>query len=319
MIRDKELILYSTPIERFTNKGIFLIAVLYFGSLVFAAILSPLFFQLVHALDPDTSSYLANKPFPDYFERARLLFVVILLPILFVKCGLTTKTAIGFKKPGFKVFATWVLYGIGMMTAIYGLYFILDTIAPKENWTISRQIEKFAVAAFGAFVIALIEESFFRGLVFRAFYSAVRPRFAILLSSMFFAMLHFKMGDEPLSSLSPEKIGIDDGFHGAWLTLTAFTDGFNALQFINLTLVGILLHQSFMITKNLWSCIGMHMGWVFIILGLSKTFNETPNANHFTGTERVLDGYWVGVVMLLFIFVFAAKQRKISQKHPLSA
>lgn len=317
MDRDKDFILFSTPIGKYTYKGLLLLAVLYFGSLAFAAILSPLFFQLVHFFDPETSSYLANKPFPDYFDRARLLSVVLLLPFLFLKCGLMTRKAIGFRQPSFKTFLKWFAYGVGMMTIVFGLYFILNTITPKDNWSVGRILEKAATAAIAAIIIALIEESFFRGLVFKAFYSAFNPWIAIILSSMFFSMLHFKMNDAPLANLPHEQIGITEGFYAAWQTITAFADGFNALQFANLTLVGILLHQAFMLTKNLWAAIGLHAGWVFIILPMSKLYTDTENANHFTGTERVIDGTWVGLVMLSFVILFAYKQKRSSHtKYP---
>lgn len=305
MKRDSQFILFGLTSQTYSFKGLNYLALLYIGSLAFAALASPLVFQLVHAFDPEQTGYLANKPYPDYFDRARWIFVLLVLPYIFKKCGLFSGTSIGLKPPALKTYAKWALFGIGMMATIYGLGFVLGTIEPRDNWTIGRQIEKSSIALVSATLIGTLEELVFRGIVFRIFYTAFKPLPAVLLSSMFFAFLHFKMSDELLAHVPWQDIGFDDAAFAAWQTIAAFADGFNLLSFINLTLVGILLHQCFLITQNLWACIGLHAGWVFIILGISKTFQETEQATLFTGTEKVADGIWVGVVMIIFAAIFA--------------
>jgi len=123
-----------------------------------------------------------------------------------------------------------------------------------------------------------------------------------------------------MESVSVASIGIDDGLFAAWGTMIAFATGFNALAFLNLTLVGVLAHLVFVRTRNLWAPIGIHAGWVMTILSISKTFEETPNANLFTGTERVADGYLVTVYLLAFaiLFTFLPSNSDAQRKPTLS-
>lgn len=309
MERDPNFLLFSTPADKFKFKGLTLLGIMYFGSLAFASLLSPLIFQLTHYLDPDASSYLANKPFADFYDRARLGFVILLLPVLFIKCGITSTASIGFKGSAITTSFKWTTYGIGMIGIVYIVLFAMDTIAPNHDWSLSKQVEQVGSAFIGALVVALFEETFFRGLVFRIFYTAFRPWTAILLSSLFFASLHFKMQDAPLSNLHHSEIWFGQGLFASWQTLTAFSTQFNAILFINLTLVGILLHQCFIWKQNIWANIGLHTGWVLVILSLSRTFKENENANVFTGSARVADGILVGIIMLVFILIFEYKTR----------
>lgn len=304
MRRDPDFILFDKSDSDFSYRGLILLTILYFGSLLAAAILSPLFFQLVHFIDSDSSSYIAAKPYPEYFDRARLLFVIVLFPFLFKFCGLNSRYAIGFRGDLLPTAGRWILYGIGMIVLIYGTQLALGAIEPRDDWTLSRQLEKIALAILGALIIGIVEETLFRGLVFRIFYTAIKPWPAIICSSLFFAFLHFKMEDEAMDHIPISLIGIDDGFAAAWGTMIAFATGFNALAFLNLTLVGILAHLTFIRVRNIWAPIGIHAGWVMTILSISKTFDETRAATAFTGTERIADGYLVTAYLFIFIIIF---------------
>ena len=52
MKRDSFFQLYDLKEEESSFKGIWLIVILYFGSLLFSAVVAPLVFRLVHILDP---------------------------------------------------------------------------------------------------------------------------------------------------------------------------------------------------------------------------------------------------------------------------
>ncbi len=315
MKRDNEYILYGLSEDQFSTKGIVLLCWLYFGTLLFAALVSPFIFQLAYTSEgfakladffgEGTSDYLREKPITRYFDRIRLLGVLILLPLLFKWCHLYSFSAIGFRIPAARTFFTWFIYGVGMMIAVLSLSIILNVFEAREGWTFTKQLEKIVVAVFSASLLSIIEEVIFRGLVFRLFYTSLKPVPAIIGSSILFAALHFKMSGEAMAHIPPSEIGIDDGFVTALGYITAIADGFNSIMFINLCLVGIILHQVFLLKKNLWACIGLHAGWVAVIMSLGKAFDETGNANLLTGTEKITDGYWVGIVMVVFIIIFS--------------
>lgn len=304
MKRDKFFQLYDLGEKTFSNRGLWLIVYLYFGSLLFAAIVAPLVFRLVHFLDPETQSWLAGKPFADYFDRGRLLCLLILFPVLIKRANLWSWKRLGFLSPGWIHFRKWFPIGIGMMLLVYLIDISCGVIEPCGEWVWAGQFTKAGSALAGALLIGFAEETLFRGFVFRTFYTAVRPAFAVVLSSMFFAYLHFKMADEVLAHVPVNEIGIDDGLFAIWASVTAFTTGFDALLFFNLSLVGILLHIAFLYSRNLWACVGLHAGWVVVIKIVSQLFNETAGAHSFFGTERVADGYLVSIFLLGFIGLF---------------
>ena len=79
MKRDRKHILYTLDETNYSYQGVWLLAVLYFGSLIAGALLSFFAFKLTHSLDPDASSYLANKPYARFFDRARWISVLVIL------------------------------------------------------------------------------------------------------------------------------------------------------------------------------------------------------------------------------------------------
>lgn len=311
MKRDSFFQLYDLTEEEYSWKGLGLIAILYFGSMLFSAVVALAIFKLVHLLDPDASSYLAGKPFSDYFDRGRLLCLLILFPYLMKKADLLSWRRLGYLEGGWGHFKKWFVIGVGMMACVYLVDFAFGILEPRDDWTWGRQLEKIGLGLGGAVLIGLLEETFFRGFVFRTFYTALRPVPAIIGSSLFFAYLHFKMADEVMEHIPPAQIGFDDSLVAIWGTLTAFTTGFDALLFFNLFLVGILLSLAFLFTKNLWTCVGLHAGWVVCIQSLFKTVNEVEGAHPFFGTERVADGYLVTLFLIGFIglFIWLMKKR----------
>lgn len=310
MKRDRLFLLYDLKEEEYSFKGLQLIVYLYFGSLLFAAVVAPLVFRLVHYLDPETQSYFAGKPFADYFDRGRLLCLLILFPVLMKRANLWSWKRLGFLKPGSKHFARWFLIGISMMAVIYLIDFGLGVLEPRAAWNWETQLERMGAGLIGALLIGLMEETLFRGFVFRTFYTALRPVYAVILSSMFFAYLHFKMQDELMEHIPVHEIGWDDGFMAIWYSLTTFAVNFDGLLFFNLCLVGVLLCLAFMFTRNLWACVGLHAGWVVVIQSFVKTFDETEGSHAFFGTEKVADGYLVTLFLIGFILLFLGLLRK---------
>lgn len=301
MKRQKRNILYGLNEDQYSLKGIWLFALLYFGSLVAGAIISLIAYRLTHYFDPDASSYLANKPYPKFFDRARWLSVIILLPYLFVKCRITSFAAIGFAKPFLSTFFTWFAYGIAMILLIYGFNTAIGAFDLTFDTSGSELLENLAVAIVGSLLIGCLEEIVFRGLVFRLFYTALKPIPAILVSSFFFALLHFKTPEFSLEGLSPQDIGIAEAAQIAIGTAIAFVTQFDPTYLLAIFLVGIVLHQVFLLGQNLWASIAIHAGWVFCIKAFGTYFSTTDSAGTFSGTTRVADGYWVSIVLAIFI------------------
>lgn len=320
MKRDKLFELYDLNESQYSLKGLLLFVQLYFGSMLFGAIVGPVAYWLFQHgnFEPDSfMQYLAEKPFGDFFKRGRQLCILILFPILMKQANLMSAKRLGYLPPVKSNFLKWFSIGLVSMGMVYAVDLSFGVLEMREKWTVAYQLEKIAIGIFASVLVGLLEETFFRGLVFRMFYTALRPRFALIVSSMVFAYLHFdKMPDSVLEHVAPADIGFDDGFHAIWATMTAFTTEFKTLQFFNLFLVGVILHQTFLLTRNLWACVGLHAGWVTVIQSFIKTFNESGEANGFTGTEKVVDGYLVTILLVVMVAGMAWKLIQAGKKEP---
>jgi len=313
MKRDPFFQIYGLKENEYSSKGLWLIVHFYFGALVFAAIAAPLVFNLVHYLDPDASSYLAQKPFGKYFDRGRLLCLLILFPVLMKKANLLSWQRLGFLPPGWEHFKKWFLLGACMMVFTYSIDFSFGILEPRDNWSWGKQFLKIGSGLVAALLIAVAEESFFRGFVFRAFYTSSKPILAVVLSALLFAYIHFKMPYEVMAHIPVNEIGFDDGLFAIWGTLTTFLY-FDGLLFLVLFLAGILLHLVFLYTRNLWACVGLHAGWAFVIQSLVNTVDEKGEISSFFGSEKVTDGYLVLILLVAFILLFLWLMKKQGSK-----
>lgn len=309
MIRQKRHILYGLSEEKTSTNGLWLLALLYFGSLIAALFLSLIAWKITHALDPDATGYLANKPYPKFFDRSRWFSVLLLLPYLFWQCKVTNFKAVGFSAPFLKTVGKWFLCGIGMIALIYGGTFALGAIEARPESSLATFIYNLDNAILAGIAVGLLEEIVFRGLVFRMFYTAMKPIPAIVASSAFFAVLHFKSSALEFEGLTPDQIGFAEGFAVAIDTAFAIVTQFDFTYLAAIFLVGIVLHQVFLLSDNLWANAALHAGWVFSIKAIGGVFQTSESANLFTGTIRVADGYWVIVVLIAFIALFSVQMK----------
>ncbi len=113
-----------------------------------------------------------------------------------------------------------------------------------------------------AVVVALLEETIFRGIVLGIFLRTFRPSLAILFTALLFAALHFIPSSESLLVAHPE--GLLSGFTFLELAVQrSLSPPLLLQQFAPLLLVGILLGTTRYLTSSLWLPIGLHTGWAF--------------------------------------------------------
>ena len=130
-----------------------------------------------------------------------------------------------------------------------------------------------ALALPGAVIIAVIEESLFRGIIFHHFRRVQKTALAVTLSSLIYAAIHFL---EPAHTVTNEP---PDWMTGVILTFQSI-HGFTALPnhvdaFIALFLAAVLLCLLRLRSGDIFTGIGMHAGWITLI----KSFKELTNRN----------------------------------------
>jgi membrane protease YdiL (CAAX protease family) len=150
-------------------------------------------------------------------------------------------------------------------------------------------------------VVAVLEEILFRGAVFGALRKVFHWAFALVLSSMIYAIVHF---------MEPAKlIGTVTWLSGLEL-LPRMLGGFTNLHaifpgFLNLTFAGILLGWAYQRTGDLYFSIGLHAGWIFWLKSYGALTAEVPGATTWWwGTSRLIDGWFALPVLAVTLRLF---------------
>ncbi len=145
-------------------------------------------------------------------------------------------------------------------------------------------------ALLAGLVVALIEETLFRGFFFTLAKKWHNSALAVVISSFFYAALHFI---KPIEHIDQSLLNFSSGFN---VIINAF-QGFTALQlddFFALFAVGVLLALVRLRTQSLTYCIGLHASWVFLI----KICKELTD-NNTTSSWAFLTGNYDGIIGLL--------------------
>ncbi|AWT58991.1 MAG: hypothetical protein DF168_00163 [Candidatus Moanabacter tarae] len=307
MLRHAEFILFGTRPHAFSLKGIYLLVGYFFGALLVAAILSPLCYWGIifwgEVYPNGLNSYLAEKEFGRYFDRLRWLVVILFLPWFVRRSGIKSwsKLGLNFEIASGKVVLAWLCLGVGLLAMIA---LVQALVYHTEYQSFDNILGILGKGLCAGFVVALVEEAVFRGIVLRIFYTALSPFIAVFLSSLFFAFVHFKQLPQEIAS--PEgTVTVLSGFLAAFWTVFSIIHTFDAIPFLNLTLVGMVLGLLFLRSRSLWPCVGLHAGWVsFISVYDDLVVSQGGVIQFFLGSSRMLDGLSSAILLGFISFLF---------------
>ena len=159
----------------------------------------------------------------------------------------------------------WILIGAGLGLLVLGSLILLRLLLGEHQLVLTASGGESLRRAFSflasGLVVALLEETVCRGMLFRVFARAWRVWPAALVTSLLFALAHF---------LSPDP----QAFHGSsfWqttlnITLATYTTAgarlVDGLPFINLTLLGLVFCGCVAQTRTIWLGVGAHASLVW--------------------------------------------------------
>ncbi|MCC5805288.1 MAG: CPBP family intramembrane metalloprotease [Opitutales bacterium] len=290
--RDERFLLFGTPPDRFDWHGVGWFALLFAAAFAVGAVVAPPLYAGVIWLGAGAEAgtllhYLAGKQLDVYVDRVRLLFALGATLWLIGYCRLWGRFGFVWDRRGAVEFMCWFGVGAAMLAAMTGLQWIF--LGPE--WAAGAGPDRLARTVTGALATALavgfLEEAIFRGMVFRMFYTAVRPAAAVVLSALVFAAVHFKG-----VSFDPEaELQWWSGFAVAWQSFLAVVYTFEFFPFVNLFLAGVALNLLFVRTGGLMACVGLHAGWVVVRQTWAKSVSLESEAGVFwLGGRGVVDG-----------------------------
>lgn len=196
-------------------------------------------------------------------------------------------------------------FGIGFIVLIpifIVLYALgINVFDQSEPWTLERLANYMIVTLLVALLISVIEESLFRGIVIVGLIRKLPVIAAILLTSLYYAGLHFL---SIKTNLSVPDIHFFSGFVLLGEALANVVNPSNQPAFLALLMVGIFLGVlRTQVETSLGLCIGCHTCWVWQIKMSKKLFNTNYDSDyqylvsHYDGVIGPLVAAWLLVIV----------------------
>lgn len=208
--------------------------------------------------------------FPFHRIGERIGMLVLLLCFLFTArhLGLRDRASLGFgiARPLFlrEMFLGLVL-GVVTMAIIIGVMCALDLLDWRPAAALGAAgIAKLVVARLGSgLAVAFIEETFLRGAMLTAIERESGARTAVLLTAVVYSATHFFASFH----IPADQVSAASGLDLLAGTLHSFAHPLAiADAFLCLLAVGVVLGAIRVATGNIAACIGLHAGWVWVML-----------------------------------------------------
>ena len=279
-------------------KGI-LLALVYVGAAVLGGSL------LAWLLAP-----LLDYPYVKVLSRAILLCAALGLLPLWRYAGLTSR-GIGLLPVPWSILPSAWSIAILMVLPPMLVFFVTGfrvwhTIVDVFSLGFLAEV---AVIFVSSWIVGIFEETLFRGVFFTILWQRVNAMFAVFVTSICYAAVHFLEPSEDISGFAENFTG------GLWYVLSAFGDLFNSQHldsFAALFLLGCLL--CIVRTRwGLWAAIAMHAAWVFGIR-VFKELTVRDVVNPFRELVGEFDNF-VGV-LVAFWLAFALVSLALARRLP---
>jgi membrane protease YdiL (CAAX protease family) len=200
-----------------------------------------------------------------------------------------------------QVFSGFILGIITLLPILMILSLLnINIVDTARVWTVGLAIKKAGLSLFLAFIVALIEEPLFRGLLLGGLSQKMPIKAAIFISAFYYAALHFL--SSPVSVAYPNL----HWWSGLTLIPGAFANIFKAENLSALAAlfaVGVFLGVvRAKISNGLGICIGCHAAWVWQIK-LNKSIFNTD----FSHPYHFLVSHYDGIIgPLVTVWLLAA-------------
>jgi membrane protease YdiL (CAAX protease family) len=220
-------------------------------------------------------------PFHRIGDRIGMLALVIGFILVARRVGLADKRSVGYALPRplfLREMSIGLALGVVGMIAIVGIMTALGLLDWTEASTATGgKLTKIILNRLASgLAVGFIEETMLRGVMFAAIERESGAKTAILLTSIIYSAVHFLTSYHIASDQVTSSSGLDllAGMLHWFSTPLAMADAF-----ICLFAVGIVLAMIRARTGNIAACVGLHAGWVWVILTtheLTKPVRDQP-------------------------------------------
>jgi CAAX protease family protein len=264
------------------------------------ALLAPWLFWLAQEF-AHSFPKIAAEPFNRFVDRSLLLLALAGLWPLLRALGITSWREAGVVEPHgqWKKLFGGLLAGFLSLAVVAGTAILGGGRGFVQSVTAHETVAVIFKAIGAAAAVAVMEEILFRGGIFGGLRKFFYWPLALVISSLVYAIVHFLRRADFAGAVN---------WHSGLVLLPRMLGGlvdFHALMpdFLNLTLVGILLGLAYQRTGNLYFSIGLHAGWVFWLKTYGVFTAIPPHASTwFWGTGKMVDG-WLTLMVLVAVLV----------------
>jgi CAAX protease family protein len=207
-------------------------------------------------------------PFHRIGERIGMLALLLGFVAIARRLKLADRVSLGYGLPRrafVREMALALVLGVASMLGVVALMSLLGLL----EWTHAAAVGAGAVAklivlrALSGLAVAFIEETFLRGAMQTAIERESGTAAAVLLTALLYAATHFFA----TFHIEPAQVTAHSGLDLLAGTLRAFAHPAGiADAFLALFAVGIVLGVVRAVTGNIAACIGLHAGWVWVML-----------------------------------------------------
>ena len=257
--------------------------------------------------------------FDNFGKRLAMLAILLTIVAILKFKGLLDHKNVGWSVSENQTRSRLLFYGfvvgIAMMLPVTGLFHLTDlrVLNLSLDFAWDAFAVKLASLLLAAFAVSLIEETFFRGILFEGFLKDKAPLSAVLFTALFFAVIHF-------ARIKGSELPTDASwYYGSVIladSIAMHWDGDYFSTALSLFLAGVLLGIVRLKTTNVWACIGIHSGWI-LTLKVDKKLSDFDGQSdwHFlVGPYDYYNGWatagWLAIIFLVYFVV--ATYRKTS-------
>ncbi len=269
------------------------------GTLLVAALVAWPVWQLAQALQPEW-------PFHKVVTRLWQLLLLIGLVLAVRRLGLRGREDWGYGLPR-RHFMRHVLAGlaIGLATMLPMSFAMhaLGILELRAGFNAAMLAAGIGSGALSGLAVGVIEETFFRGLMFRAVSRESGLAAAVWSTAVLYSAIHFLAR----ARIPGAEVGWDSGITLLGSAFSRFAEpAAFADSFVTLVFVGVLLALVRHRTGSIAAGIGLHMGWIAVIK-TTTSISATGAGSRWSFLVGSFDGYtgwlvagWAAILLLAF-------------------
>ncbi|MGH8250321.1 MAG: CPBP family glutamic-type intramembrane protease [Steroidobacteraceae bacterium] len=274
----------------------FLAAIL--GTLLLAALVAYPAWQLAQALEPEWQ-------FHKVVSRLWQLLLLAGLVLALRRLGLRSREAWGYALPRsrfLRQFGSGLALGLASMLPMSLAMLAFGILRPEPGLGAAAVLDALAAGAAIGLAVALVEETFFRGLMFGAVARESGFAAALWFTALLYSAVHF-LGRTPIPA---DEIGWASGLTLLGSAFANFAQPAAIVDsFVTLVLVGLLLGCVRQRSGAIAAGIGLHMGWVWVIQSTGALTDARADSrwsflvSDFDGYTGWLVGGWAALLLAI--------------------